>query len=212
MRTRNNTASQMLYASKAAKAVILGDVARERAYVNSVHVPFGATHMAIHEASHAVMGTVVNAPKVRFTEIIPRVRARQFFAGYTEYETAGVKLTGHDYYRLALSTVAPEAMLIHLGIFDDDAKRTINHDTVTVDELYFGLHDSKCVTVRPSEFRPLLLSWAAEIMPSVIDAIAETARQLDVKKRLSGDEVQVIVDRFPQAAFTDVVKTFIGRD
>ena len=143
---------------------------------------FSASFLALHEASHAVTAVMLQAP-LGFSEIVSRIRKDGLYAGYTEVETEHSASRHHDF-KLAIIAAAPIVLNAHLNIPDGD--RMVDDDQKNIDAIGARLTAAGSLFVPVVAFRKHIVQWTNGIVPGSMHAIHETARQLDMKKRLLG--------------------------
>ncbi len=167
---------------------------------------FGASFIALHEASHAVTSVVLDLT-LRFTEIVSRLRKDGLYAGYTELEPKNT-IAHHHNFKLAIIAAAPIVLNAQLNIPDGDLM--IDDDRNNVDSIGADLKAAGKMFVPFVDFRRHVLKWTASIVSGNQDAIQETARHLDLKKKLLGEEVLAIVERHQTPALPLVVQAVCG--
>ena len=199
----------MLLASKLAVSPVTPEgaqaLARYREWAK-VSDGFGASFLALHEASHAVTAVLLHAP-LGFSEIVSRIRKDGLYAGYTEVEKTNT-IVRHHHYKLAIIAAAPIVLNAQLRIPDGD--RMIDDDQNNIDRIGAELKLIDGLFVPLGEFRSHVLQWTRGIVPENGNAIHETARQLDIKKRLLADEVRAIVERYPGPHLPAIVQAACG--
>jgi hypothetical protein len=170
---------------------------------------------ALHEASHAVTAVILQEP-LNFTEIVRRVRIADGalgrvatgYAGFTEPATAGRALPASEHYKLALVGAASIALDARIGIpLGTDLVTGKYDDYEGLPYLARNLFQGRAIVGTIADFPGLMVEWAGRLLDQdcVMDAIHEVAAQLVLRKRLTGDEVQEIVSKFPAPVLPDFI-------
>ena len=181
-------------------------LSRYREWAKVTH-GFSASFIALHEASHAVTAVLLQT-SLRFTEIVSRIRKDGLYAGYTDIDRTTAPDQRHLKHKLALIAAAPVVLSAHLSIPDSDAM--VDDDLQNIEELAADLKATGALVVPAAGFTRQLLQWAGGILPGCMDAIHEVARQLDLKKKLHGEEVRKIVAQSPAPALPQIVQVTCG--